>query len=306
MTKEQEMPRHVLVTGAGGNLGAKTVRLLAGAPWCEKITAVHSPRKPAPAPEGKVTSYNADLADPSGEWRACLESVDAVVHFAAQRPVPESGWEDAVVSTDMTVNLGLTARDAGVTRFINCSSNHAIGGYKDAPLNDRVQGGGMHEALPPAPGTKWHNGTIAIDSTPYGASKVFAERFFMMLAGTSGGRMSTISLRIGWALPDENDPRQISVSGSPTGQGATEAMDPEEARTLRWFRNMWISNDDFDQLITRALISNASDWSTPSLILNGISDNSGTDWSLDTARTEIGYQPQDDIYAHVTNEEVTS
>lgn len=299
MTHVHKMPRHVLITGAGGNLGAKSVEILSRLPWCHRITALHSPRRPAPPPSGKVTSHGADLADAAGDWRRHLEGVDAVLHFAAVNPVPESDWADAMASADITFNLGLVALAAGVGRFVNCSSNHAIGGYKDPPLAATVSGGRMSEGLPPAPGTRWSNGRIDIDSTPYGASKAFAERFFVMLAAQSGGRMTTLSLRIGWALPGANDPRDISVSGSPTGQGATEAAAPDEVRALRWFRNMWISNGDFERLAVAALTADATDWPAPGLIINGVSDNAGTEWSLAAARRYLGYAPQDDIYRHL-------
>jgi nucleoside-diphosphate-sugar epimerase len=299
MTHVHKMPRHVLITGAGGNLGAKSVEILSRLPWCHRITALHSPRRSAPPPSGKVTSHGADLADAAGDWRRHLEGVDAVLHFAAVNPVPESDWADAMASADITFNLGLVALAAGVGRFVNCSSNHAIGGYKDPPLAATVSGGRMSEGLPPAPGTRWSNGRIDIDSTPYGASKAFAERFFVMLAAQSGGRMTTLSLRIGWALPGANDPRDISVSGSPTGQGATEAAAPDEVRALRWFRNMWISNGDFERLAVAALTADATGWPAPGLIINGVSDNAGTDWSLAAARRYLGYAPQDDIYRHL-------
>lgn len=299
MTHVHKMPRHVLITGAGGNLGAKSVEILSRLPWCHRITALHSPRRPAPPPSGKVTSHGADLADAAGDWRRHLEGVDAVLHLAAVNPVPESDWADAMASADMTFNLGLVALATGVRRFVNCSSNHAIGGYKDPPLAATVSGGRMSEDLPPAPGTRWNNGRIDINSTPYGASKAFAERFLVMLAAQSGGRMTTLSLRIGWALPGANDPRDISVSGSPTGQGATEAAAPDEARALRWFRNMWISNGDFERLAIAALTADATGWPAPGLIINGVSDNAGTDWSLAAARRYLGYAPQDDIYRHL-------
>lgn len=299
MTRIHKLPGHVLVTGAGGNLGGKSVALLSRLPWCRRITALHSPRRPPPPPSGKVTSHGADLTDAKGEWRRHLDGVDAVLHFAAVNPVPESDWADAMASSDMTFNLGLAALAAGVGRFVNCSSNHAIGGYKDAPLADTVSGGRMSEDLPPSPGTRWNNGHIDLDSTPYGASKAIAERFFLMLAAQSGGRMTAVSLRIGWALPGENDPRDISVSGSPTGQGATEAAAPDDARALRWFRNMWISNGDFERLVIAALTADAAGWPAPGLIVNGVSDNSGSDWSLTAARRYLGYAPKDDIYRHL-------
>lgn len=297
LTETATPPRHVLVTGASGNLGSKAVEILARAPWCEHVTALCSPRRPAPPPTGKVTAFNADLADPGGDWVAHLAGVDAVLHFAAANPVPESGWQDAALSSDMTFALGLAAAAAGVSRFVNCSSNHAIGGYKDTPLSDLVQGGRMREDMPPAPGTRWNNGARDIDSTPYGASKVMAERFFITLAALSGGRMTSVSLRVGWALEGDNNPADISVSGSPTGQGATSAASAEEARTLRWFRNMWLSNGDFERLLTAALCADARKWPAPGIIVNGVSDNRGSDWSLDAARRLLGYQPQDDLYA---------
>lgn len=297
MSEHTFTPHHVLVTGASGNLGSKAVALLERADWCQKVTALCSPRREAPMARGKVSFFKADLADPAADWRRHLDGVDAILHFAAANPVPESSWQDAALSSDMTFNLGFAAAAAGVKRFINCSSNHVIGGYKDKPLSDLVQGGAMTETLPPAPGTRWNNGKADIDSTPYGASKLMAERFFAMLAAQSAGRMATISLRIGWALEGDNNPADISVSGSPTGQGATSAAGAEEAKTLRWFRNMWLSNGDFDRLLTAALRADAGAWPTPGLVVNGVSNNNGTDWSLETGRTCLGYHPQDDLYA---------
>lgn len=303
MSEHTFTPHHVLVTGASGNLGSKAVAFLEASGWCQKVTALCSPRRPAPAPSGKVSSYNADLSDPSGAWRSHLDGVDAILHFAAANPVPESDWQDSAVSSDMTFNLGLVALAAGVKRFINCSSNHAIGGYKDAPLSDLVKGGAMTEALPPAPGTRWNNGARDIDSTPYGASKLMAERFFAMLAAQSAGQMSTVSLRIGWALEGKNDPSEISVSGSPTGQGATQAAGAEEAKTLRWFRNMWLSNGDFDRLLTASLRADSAQWPTPGIVINGVSNNTGSDWNLEAGRSYLGYHPQDDLYALIAEKQ---
>lgn len=288
----------VIVTGAGGNLGAKAVEALVRAPWCEKVIGFHSPNRQPPTPgSNKVEVVVADLTDANGEWKKSLEGVDAVVHFAARNPVPDSTWAEAAASFDMTVHLGLACLEYGVERYVFCSSNHAMGGYKDGDLAAAMSPGALHEDLPPAPGTRWNNGSKDLDSTAYGASKVMGEHFVAALAAGSGGRLTAVSLRVGWALPDDNNPADISISGSPSGQGATTAADVEEARTLRWFRNMWLSNDDFERLVCASVTTPADHWAKPSLVVNGVSANRGSDWSLENGERFLGYKPQDDLYA---------
>lgn len=296
---ERRVARRVVVTGAGGNLGAKAVESLAAMPWCEKVIGFYSPNRAPVVPvgaEAKVDVVRADLTDANGSWRDHLRNVDTVVHFAAKNPVPESSWSDAASSFDMTANLGLASLQHGVSRFVLCSSNHAMGGYKDAPLNIGLAPGDLREDLPPGPGTRWHDGKKQIDSTPYGASKVMGESFTVALAASSGGKMSAISLRVGWALPGDNDPADISVSGSPTGQGSTTAASEEEAQTLRWFQGMWLSNRDFDQLLFQSILAGCASWPTPGIIVNGVSANKGSLWSLEAAAKLIGYAPQDDLH----------
>ena len=300
---EKRNGRRVVITGAGGNLGAKAVEALARTDWCERIIGFYSPHRPPAIPHGaqdKTTAVVADLTDPNGAWRGHLRGADTVVHFAARNPVPESDWSDAAGSFDMTANLGLASLQNGVRRFVFCSSNHAMGGYKDRPLNDLLGGaGGLKESLPPAPGTRWNDGRKQIDSTPYGASKVMGESFTASLAASSGGRMSAVSLRVGWALPGDNDPADISVSGSPTGQGSTSAADGEEARTLCWFQGMWLSNGDFERLLFASILAPSDTWPAPAIIINGVSANDGSYWSLDAAKTLIGYTPQDNLHASI-------
>jgi ribose transport system permease protein len=54
-----------------------------------------------------------------------LAAVDAIVHFAVLNPLPDSTWEEAAYSFDMTASLLLQTRDAGLRRFVFASSNHA-------------------------------------------------------------------------------------------------------------------------------------------------------------------------------------
>lgn len=295
---QPQKPLSVVVTGAGGNLGAKAVDALAKASWCEKVIGFHSPRRSPARPEnGKVEAVVADLTKASASWKEHLKGVDAVIHFAAVNPVPDSTWTEAADSFEMTANLGFACLEQGVGRYVFCSSNHAMGSYKDGALAAGMSPGALREDLPPAPGTHWNDGTKDMDSTAYGSSKVMGERFMAALAANSGGRLTAVSLRVGWALPGDNNPADISISGSPAGQSSTTAVDEDEARTLRWFRNMWLSNDDFDQLVYRSVLADASGWPVPSIIVNGVSANAGSDWSLDIGERLMGYKPKDDLYA---------
>ena len=69
------------------------------------------------------------------------------------------------------------------------------------------------------------------------------------------------------------------------------------ARTLQWFKELWLSNRDFCQIFERAVYADGSDWPDGFVITSGESDNRGMKWSLSEARTWLGYQPQDDVFS---------
>lgn len=100
------------------------------------------------------------------------------MHLAAENPNVDASWQQASNSFDQTVNVGLLAMKHGVRRLVFASSNHVMGGYKDAPLSASIGPGALTTALAPAPGTKWHDGTSFQDSTAYAAAKLMGERLF--------------------------------------------------------------------------------------------------------------------------------
>ncbi|MCA1647444.1 MAG: NAD(P)-dependent oxidoreductase [Chloroflexi bacterium] len=107
-------------------------------------------------------------------------------------------------------------------------------------------------------------GAIRPDSL-YGVSKAFGEALARYYADAFG--MSMICLRIGWFTPDD-----------PT----SEALSP-----------LWISARDLAQIVLRCL-------ETPRRfgIYNATSNNPQAHWSLETARSELGYAPVDDVSVH--------
>ncbi|WP_134682309.1 NAD-dependent epimerase/dehydratase family protein [Paracoccus ravus] len=297
----EEQGQVVLVTGAGGNLGAKAIKALLATDWCSRVVGLYWPALPADLPaHPKLEPVIADLTLADGPWRKHMQGVDCVVHFAAVNPFPDASWKEATASFDMTVNLGLCAAAEGVSRFIFGSSNHVMGGYKDGELAAALRPGGLSEGLPPAPGTRWHDGQKFMDSTVYATSKLMGERFLAGLAAGAGGRMSSISMRIGWILPGENNPSHISVTGS---HGSGSKMHPhagaDDVRNLQWFRGMWLSNEDFRRLILAAIGAGSQSWSRPSIVVNGVSANTGMDWSLAGGAELIGYHPEDNLFTQL-------
>ena len=59
-----------------------------------------------------------------------------------------------------------------------------------------------------------------------------------------------------------------------------------------WFRQMWLSDRDFLHLMDCCLCAPLPE---PFLIVNGMSANTGMRWDVTTARTVLGYAPQDDV-----------
>ena len=287
----------VMVTGASGNLGSKAVQALLNASWCKKVIGLYPPGYEAEnINHEKLVKVSSDLTDPNGSWNEYFNGLDAIIHFAAQNPVPEANWNDAIASFDMTANLSFAALKHGVKRFVFCSSNHVMGGYKDAPLANTIKSGGLTESLAQAPGTKWSDGDRFVDSTPYASYKLMGERTVLSLAEQSSGKTTVVCIRVGWALPDENNPKNISMSGSPNEKGADVKGDPEMEKNLHWFRDMWLSNADLEQVINKSLTADSLKWPSKGVVVNAVSNNKGTVWGHKEGVALIGFEPQDDLY----------
>jgi nucleoside-diphosphate-sugar epimerase len=291
------IPERVVITGAGGNLGRKLRAAFEAASWCRSIVAIdHADLEPDRAPGTKTVAVRADLADRQDRrWIDAIQGADAIVHLAAQNPYPDASWLNSLASFDMTLNLLGAAEAGGVRRFVFISSNHVMGGYKD--VVPALAAGALTEALAPMPGTRTCDANGRVSQSPaYAVHKLMGERLCRERAIGSGGRLSTVSLRVGWCQPGENHPDTLNASGIP-GDGVP-ADDAEMIRDMLWFRRMWLSNADFVQIVERAVLARASAWPTPAIVINAMSDNAGMVWDLAAARGHLGYSPRDGVRPH--------
>lgn len=297
------LPARIVITGATGAVGRKAVEILARQAWCAHIVGLDLQADPAgfsPTALQRLTLVAADLERPAPSWTDHFAGVDAVLHFAARHSTPDACWEEALGSYNMTLNTLTEAATHGARRFVFASSNHAMGGYKDLPLSATLGPGGLTTAHSPAPGARWFDGVREVHSLAYGTSKVMGERLCQAYAAVTKGRLSTAALRIGWALPGPNDPRDISYSGVAHQRPDPAApLDEASRRTLDWFRGMWLSNADMERLFITALTSDTRQWDQGFVIVNGVSANRNSVWDVADGRRTIGYEPQDDIHTRL-------
>lgn len=283
--------RSVSITGGAGNLGSKIAASLAATDWCEEIVLLDRVEGPA---GGKVRSVVADLCDGTdARWTDVVSKVDAVVHLAAANAAPDGTWPEACRSLDMTANLVAVA-SRRPSRFVFASSNHVMGGYKEADLG----AGELTTALPPDPGTWYHTPAGPQRHMAYAVSKLMGERVVAAGAVASGGLMSGVSLRIGWCQPGENHPSTMHADG----RGPDDERDTQHDgydRDLRWFRSMWLSNGDLARVVASALLAQASAWPQPAVVVNAMSANAGMPWDIEASARDIGNVPRDNVWAHL-------
>lgn len=280
----------VVITGGAGNLGTKLREHLETADWVNEIVAIDVRPFEAGA---KTRVVVADLTDPNdARWRAEAQAADGIVHYASANPAPNSSWSESAASFDMTANLLEQAGGGSKPcRFIFASSNHAMGGYKDAPL---PADGKLRMSTPQISGTRYYDTDGYKWGSAYGATKVLGERVSAARAAATEGRVSAVSTRIGWCQRGDNLAKTLVGSGG-GDRGETDAAVIK--RNSLWYRNMWLSNADHLRLMDAALRADASKWPAPAIVVSGMSNNTGMAWDLDEAREWIGYVPQDDVWA---------
>jgi len=291
-------PATILVTGAAGNLGGKLVAHLVGLPWVERIFALDlQPMAGGAYASPKVTPIVADLGDTyDRRWHEAAASADAIVHFAVRNPYPSGDWNDAVIAVDMTASLLDRAKATGC-RFVYASSNHAMGGYKNLDLTSI---GKLSSKTPPLPGTPMFTPKGYIAPNMYGASKLVGERMLRARAIASNGALTGVALRIGWCLPGDDGPDYIGreQESPPAGDGLRQSPE-ERTRDVNWYRNMWLSREDFTAEFTAALTADARRWPEPGIVVNAMSGNRGMAWDMEEARTWLGHVPKDDVWAEL-------
>ena len=314
------MGKHILVTGALGNLGQKLIRHLAPMPAVSQITGLDLADPPVPwgtdlhqelqdeNPGAQIADLDFVAADlrqwPNSGWHKAIEGCDALVHFAAQMPEPRATWDDAAASLDMNLHVGLAAVAASrCRRVVFATTNHVMGQYKDEPMASTVGPGQLNPDSPYGVGTVVKMGAISMDSTSYAAAKFAGERLYRALAQADRGQGDTefVNVRIGWCNSGDNHPASLTATGSPDVAGDRVASSDRATwqRADRWFKEMWLSNRDFVQLFAKALLAPSDSWPGPVICVNGMSRNRNMKWSLAETRLLLGYEPQDDVQEHI-------
>jgi uronate dehydrogenase len=172
----------VLITGAGGDVGSRLRRELAGR-YRLRLSDIKPLKDLAPG-EAFMRADVAKLAD----MLRVTRGVDAVVHLGAWSV--EGDWETILAANIAgTYNAFEAARRNGVKRVLFASSNHAVGFYRrDETIDHRVY---------PKPDSR------------YGVSKVFGEALGSLYADKYG--LEVYIMRIGNAADQPADKRRLSI-----------------------------------------------------------------------------------------------
>jgi uronate dehydrogenase len=172
----------VLITGAGGDVGTRLRRALAGR-YRLRLSDIKPLKDLAPG----ETFMRGDVAKLADMLRV-TKGVDAIVHLGAWSV--EGDWE-TILSANIagTYNAFEAARRNGVKRVLFASSNHAVGFYRrDETIDHRVY---------PKPDSR------------YGVSKVFGEALGSLYADKYG--LEVFVMRIGNAADRPADKRRLSI-----------------------------------------------------------------------------------------------
>lgn len=227
-----------------------------------------------------------DLIDTDrSQYEQYFQGQDAVVHLAYKRSSPGGVYGDAVPQIDrfatemenvqMANNVYRCAFDAGVRRVVVASSNHAADWYEHALIHNRKKEMVFPEEMP-------------LSDNFYGWAKAAYELLAHPYAcGAFGRKLEIVQVRIG--NPRETDADALLANADPLHGGTGQS-------TYKRGLGAHFSERDLRQLFAKAIETPdiANEHGVPWQIVYGISANTRAFWSLESARSVLGYEPQDD------------
>ncbi len=210
----------LLVTGAAGNMGQLLRPLLRRDDRVLRLLDLVEISDVAPGEE----AVTADVTDADAVAKAC-QGADAVLHLGGLSL--EAPFEDILaINVGGTKNVLQAAVDAGITKVILASSNHAAGFYRrgDVPPGSD----GLPDELPARP------------DTFYGWSKAAIEAMGALYHHRFG--IDVTVLRIGTCFEAPKDTRGLATWLAPADAAALiqAALDHEPAG----FRVIWAVSDN--------------------------------------------------------------
>ena len=229
-----------------------------------------------------------DLIGPDRDaYSALFEGVDAVVHLGYKRRSGDNPLEHFFIekeNVEMAYNVFRTAYDAGVSRVVMASSNHAADWYEHNLIHARKM-----ESLDPY--------RLPLSDNFYGWAKATYEHMgFLFACGAmdfqtaSGGQDHTGG--------GQRQQRKLEVVMVRIGAPRDLELDVYEGDPANYKRDLgaYLSPRDLTQLFVKSIETPniENEHGIPWQVVYGISNNTRAFWSLSNAREVLGYAPEDD------------
>ena len=266
--------RRVVITGAAGYVGQRMFKELAER-WDVVPIDVSATTRSGEKVAGLVV---ADLTNPDrNQYRQHFRGADAVIHLGYVRApgMDATTWQEnndanfwaEHQNVALAYNVYRVALEEGVRRVVVASSNHAADYYERLVWDGRVD---MVTPEMPPRSDNW-----------YGWAKAAYELLgFVFATGkVDGKKLEVVQWRIGG--PSDDD---------------IEHVKPGDIKVMHRALGAYLSRrDQVQQSIRMVETPDIEDENgVPFLIVYGISGNTHRFWSLASAKTKIGYEPQDD------------
>ena len=234
----------------------------------------------------------ADLIDPDrSKYSQLFAGVDAVVHLAYKRRTgdPLDQFQDEKQNVEMAYNVLRASYEAGVSRVVMASSNHAADWYEHALIHKR-----QFDLVEPY--------DLPLSDNFYGWAKATYEHLGFIFASGGmgkGGDGAAGSAATGNLLQGNlNTSRKMGVVMIRIGAPRELETNEYKGQPAAFKRDLgaYISRRDITQLFQKGMEAHdiENEYGIPWQVVYGISDNTRAFWSLASAREALGYEPEDD------------
>ncbi len=280
--------RRILISGATGYVADQMLPTFQD----RYETVLVDTRKENRRGESVQGVHIVDLIDPDrSKYSQLFAGVDAVVHLAYKRRTgdPLDQFQDEKQNVEMAYNVLRASYEAGVSRVVMASSNHAADWYEHALIHKR-----QIDLVDPY--------DLPLSDNFYGWAKATYEHLGFIFASGGmgkGGDGAAGSAATGNLLQGNlNTSRKMGVVMIRIGAPRELETNEYKGQPAAFKRDLgaYISRRDITQLFQKGMEAHdiENEYGIPWQVVYGISDNTRAFWSLASAREALGYEPEDD------------